>query len=217
VTDGAPSSYVFGVQLLFVCSDNQCRSPLAERLTALQARRVLGRAAAEHIHAGSAGLEADAGRPMDARSARALTDLGGDPAGFRSRRFVTGMAEDADLVLTMTRRQRTIVLEHAPRALRRTYTLAEAADLIGQIDVKGLDELPLPMRARELAGRLSTGRARRHTQESDDVQDPVGRRARVHKDVAHRIQTQLRPLIQVLFENGRGTALPGVGQQAAAG
>jgi len=136
---------------------------------------------------------------MDSRSARALSDLGGDPNGFVARTLQPVMADRADLVFTMTRRQRRLVLAGAPRALRRTFTLPEAADLLEWVDVIGLAQLPLQERARELAARLNDGRARRRTDERDDVQDPIGQSSTVHADVAGRIAASLRPLADVLF------------------
>lgn len=136
---------------------------------------------------------------MDKRSGRALLDLGGDPTGFTARTLAPVMADRADLVLTMTRRHRRLVLGGAPRALRRTFTLPEAADLLSHTDLSGLTDMPLQPRATELARRLNAGRAHRRTAEADDVEDPIGQSSTVHADVAGRIAANLRPLADVLF------------------
>ena len=136
-------------------------------------------------------------------AAEALTALGGDPAGFASRLLERWMAEEADLVLTMSRRQRREVLEKDPRGLRRTFTLLEAADLLGSADLRGLALMPLPRRARELGLRLDAARSRRVTTGSDDVPDPIGRSPAVHADVAATIASALRPLADVLFSSVR--------------
>jgi protein-tyrosine phosphatase len=192
------------VRILFVCTGNLCRSPVAERLAAAWARDLL-RESPEltTVEIGSAGIEAPSGRAMDARSAAALIALGGDPAGFRTRLFDRSMAEEADLVLTMSRRQRREVLEKNPRGLRQTFTLLEAAELLQLADLDGLQLLPLPERARELGLRLDAARARRATRNSDDVLDPIGRSAAVHADVAATIATALHPLADVLFSSVR--------------
>lgn len=70
------------------------------------AREALGECEAEAVLVRSTGLEAVNGRDMHPLSAKALIQLGGDPAGFRSTPFAPLLAETSDLVLTMTRGQR---------------------------------------------------------------------------------------------------------------
>ena len=189
------------MRLLFVCTGNICRSPLAERLAIAWADQRLGAAAAS-VHIASAGIDALDGHAMDKRSAAALAGLGGDPTGFAARTIVPEMATHADLVLTMTRRQRRLVLADAPRALRHTFTLPEAADLLLTADLRGVTALPLHTRARELAVRLNAARAHRPSIEADDVNDPVGHSGSVHKEVGARIARKLQPLTDVLFAGG---------------
>jgi protein-tyrosine phosphatase len=140
---------------------------------------------------------------MDPDTAAALIELGSDSAGFKARDFTRELAEDADLVLTMTRDQRRTVLEASPRGLRRTFTLTEAADLLRRADLAGLSLLPLAARARELGRRLDAARAGRPTGSSDDIADPIGQRAEVHQEVAELVATALRPLADVLFTSVR--------------
>jgi protein-tyrosine phosphatase len=99
----------------------------------------------------------------------------------------------------MTRRHRRTVLEMSPRALQRTFTLLEAADLLQMADVSGLDQLPLDPRAEELGRRLNAQRRFRNSHKPDDIQDPLGRSAGVHAQVADAIATALRPLVDVLL------------------
>ena len=186
------------MRLLFVCTGNVCRSPLAERLAALWAESALGADAAT-VHIRSAGTDALDGQPMNGRAAAALADLGGDPTGFVARTVHPDMVMRADLVLTMTRRQRRLVLSRAPRALRHTFTLPEAADLLRMADLSGVAETRLESRAAELAIRLNAGRAHRRAAEADDVHDPMGQSSGVHQQVAARIVRKLEPLSAALF------------------
>ena len=189
------------MRLLFVCTGNICRSPLAERLTSLWAEDLLGPGAAA-VRIESAGTDALDGKSMNSRSAAALAQLGGDPTGFIARTIRPMMANQADLILTMTRRQRRLVLAQAPRTLRRTFTLPEAAALLQDADLTGIEELPLSHRASALAARLDAGRARRRTADADDVHDPIGQSTSVHTQVAARIARKVRPLADVLFAEG---------------
>jgi protein-tyrosine phosphatase len=143
---------------------------------------------------------------MDPYSAAALTRLGGDPTGVRARSFTAEMAQQADLILTMTRRHRSQVLQAFPRGLHRTFTLLEAADLLSQADLHGLGAVPPPDRAGELAKRLHAARTRRATSESDDIMDPIGHSATVHARVADTIAGALRPLAVALWPHPLGDA-----------
>ncbi|WP_051683735.1 low molecular weight phosphatase family protein [Blastococcus sp. URHD0036] len=192
------------MRLLFVCTGNICRSPVAERLTLARASGALaGSPELGSVEVVSAGVQAVAGAPMDRHSARALESLGGDPGGFGSQRLTAELAESADLVLTMTRKHREAVLSLAPRGLRRTFTLAEAADLAALADLSGLNLSPMDGRAREFGLRLDAARARRQTSPADDIADPMGQRSAVHTEVAARIERALRPLADVLFTSVR--------------
>ncbi|MGY1740245.1 MULTISPECIES: arsenate reductase/protein-tyrosine-phosphatase family protein [unclassified Blastococcus] len=192
------------MRLLFVCTGNLCRSPVAERLMLARAARSLAESPElTRVEVLSAGVHADADSRMDPHSARALQALGGDPAGFASRRLSPELARSADLVLTMTREHRSAVLGLDPRGLRKTFTLAEAADLVQLADLSGLGLMPVDARTPELGLRLDAARSRRQSDLSDDIADPVGQRAAAHADVAGRIDRALAPIADVLFTSVR--------------
>ena len=196
------------MRLMFVCTGNICRSPVAAGLLSAWAARDLGPDAGR-LQISSAGVEAPEGQPMDAASLRAALELGADAdvlAGHLARAVDPAELAEADLVLTMSRWQRKKVLARAPRQLRRTFTLPEAAALLELADVQGVAELPLEQRTGELAVRLSAARAHRRVSDSDDVRDPIGRRADEHRRTAERIATELRPLAAVLLAPVPATA-----------
>jgi len=195
------------VHLLFVCAANVCRSPVAERLALAWAHETLGPGAGG-LSIASAGVQARAGEPMDRYSAAALLRLGGDPAGATARPLTPEMAGRADLVLTMTRQQRSRVLELAPRGLRHTFTLLEAAELLDLVDLSGLERLGPPERVRELAVRLDRARAHHRDAESEDIEDPIGRRASVHQRVARTVADAVYPLIAVVCTGTREVPRP---------
>ena len=184
------------MRLLFVCTGNLCRSPLAEQLLRSWVERELGGARDALIE--SAGTAAASGS-MDRHAAQALRELGVEPDGAVARQLQIGGTADVDLVLTMTRKQRREVLLRDPRALRRVFTLIETSALLPLIDPTGLDLLPLTERTRELAARLDAARARRAGGPDDDIPDPIGQSLEVHRAVAAQIADALRPLGDVLF------------------
>jgi protein-tyrosine phosphatase len=187
------------MRVLFVCTGNLCRSPLAERLTTAALRRGLGPGAMDDVHIASAGLEARAGAEMDPRTRSALARLGGDASGFTSRPFAPGMAESADLVLTMSRQQRTDVLRAVPRGLRKTFTLLEAADLVGCVELDSVAQLRPALPASVLALRLDAARRHHRDAATDDIPDPIGRSSRVHAEVADQIAAAVKPLVAALL------------------
>jgi len=83
--------------LLFVCTGNTCRSPLAAALARLEAGR-RGMA----LEASSAGTSAAAGSPASEYSMRAAERRGADLTSHRARPLERRDVAGADLVLGMT-------------------------------------------------------------------------------------------------------------------
>ena len=84
--------------VLFVCTGNTCRSPLAEAW--------FNKCAAENgladVTAGSAGLFAAAGSRASENSRIAAAEMGADLEDFRSRQLTLEMIMEADLIVGMT-------------------------------------------------------------------------------------------------------------------
>ena len=112
--------------ILAVCTGNVCRSPAVERLLAAK----LG----PTVTVRSAGTHALVGHPISDPMAALLTDSGIEPDSFEARRLSENMLKEANLVLTMTRAQRGLVVELWPPAVRRTFTLREFARLLSLVD-----------------------------------------------------------------------------------
>ncbi|OQQ27341.1 protein tyrosine phosphatase [Prescottella equi] len=166
------------MQLLFVCTGNICRSPIAERLASAWSAR----SDTIDLTVASAGTRAVVGSPMEPKAAQVLSDLGGSPDGFVARQINPAVASSADLVLTMTEEHRDAVLKLSPRHLKRTFTLLEAAHIARALGRGTVAELS--------AARGSVGRP-----ETTDVPDPIGRSAIVFRDVGSRIESALLDLL----------------------
>lgn len=113
-------------RVLFVCTGNICRSPAAELLV----RGPLAPLAAG-IVAASAGTQARPGDPVDATMAAVLEGHGVATSSFAARRLTEAHVDAADLVVTMTREQRSAVARLAPLGSRRCFTLLELAHVVG--------------------------------------------------------------------------------------
>ncbi|MGY1834627.1 hypothetical protein ACI79P_05910 [Blastococcus sp. SYSU DS0510] len=191
----APSSSP-AFSVLLVCTGNICRSALAERLGRAYLDDLLGERAAD-IRVTSAGTHAVVGSSMHPDSALVLRGYGADAGDFHARQLDGAIAEGADLVLTMTRAHRQVVVERAPRALQRSFTLREAAVLVSALteDLRAPD---LPARARDLVGAMGRARGRRPSGEDDDIRDPIGLPVEVHEEVGELIATPLLVILDSL-------------------
>ena len=176
--------------MLYLCTGNICRSPLAERYTA---SRLAQAGLADSVLVSSAGVRALEGHPMDAWAEAELVRLGGRGDGFAGRRLVAAHVESADLVLTMTRAHKAAALGECPTALRRTFTLLEAADLAGQV---AAGDAPIAGPAQLVAG-MAARRSEVRLQEYD-VDDPIGCPPEVHAAVAGVIVTAVDEVLAAL-------------------
>lgn len=94
-------------RILFVCTGNICRSPLAEALM----RRALEQRALQHIEALSAGTGAWDGAPASEGAYLVALERTLDLSGHRARLLTRELVEQADLILTMARHHRARVDE----------------------------------------------------------------------------------------------------------
>ena len=119
--------------ILFVCSGNTCRSPMAEAIT----RRVL----AEKLHVPepelerkgitviSAGSYAMPGARAAAPAVEALREMGSDLSQHRSRPLTVELIHQADMIFTMGRSHAAAVQALVPSATEKVTTLDPAGDI----------------------------------------------------------------------------------------
>jgi protein-tyrosine phosphatase len=181
--------------VLFVCIGNVCRSPLAERLLRERLRESLGELS-EAVTVESAGVRALAGRPMESSAAKELERLGLTNESFRARQLNERIANGAGLVLTATKEIRSRVLEEAPGALRRTFTITEFAALVEGVEA----DTP-----RSLVADASQRRSSAQVTEYD-VPDPIGAGPDVHRQAADLIDGAVTPIAEALATAVRHSA-----------
>jgi RpiB/LacA/LacB family sugar-phosphate isomerase len=105
--------------ILFVCTGNVCRSPMAE---ALFHRAAQGRGDFRVL---SAGLGALDGQPPTPHSVKAMRELGIDISEQRSRTLTAGLVREADYIFGMTRNHADTIMLLYPRAADKTFLLRE--------------------------------------------------------------------------------------------
>ena len=122
------------------------------------------------------GTHADDGAEMDPRTVEQLVRLKVFPNGFRSHTVNAHDLDDADLILTATRAQRSMLLERLPTALRRSFTLLEFAQT-AQLVRSRQPDIGAP---KDLV-RLSAAARGSVPVLAYDVADPVGGSVRVNR------------------------------------
>jgi protein-tyrosine-phosphatase len=107
--------------ILFVCSGNTCRSPLAEVLM----KRDLRERGITNVSVSSAGVSAANGMRAAENSRLVARELGASLGGFRSSPLTARRMALADLVLTMEPGHRERILEIWPEAEDRVHVITE--------------------------------------------------------------------------------------------
>ncbi|MBE3594946.1 MAG: low molecular weight protein arginine phosphatase [Candidatus Carbobacillus altaicus] len=125
-------------RILFVCTGNTCRSPMAEAL----ARRYLGD---DQVDVFSAGLFAIEGENASPEAQLVLEEEGIDLSGHRARILTQEMLDQSDLILTMTRAHKKMLLSLYPEHGQKVWTLKGwVASLKGEaIDIDN-EDIPDP-------------------------------------------------------------------------
>jgi len=109
-------------RILFVCTGNTCRSPMAEGLM-----RAFAQKEQLDCEVRSAGVLAWDGHPISPHSADILREKGIDER-MTSSQLTGETVEWADLILTMTSSHKETVIRRFPEAVDKVYTLKEFAE-----------------------------------------------------------------------------------------
>ncbi|MFZ4452996.1 low molecular weight protein arginine phosphatase [Salibacterium aidingense] len=106
------------IHVLFVCTGNTCRSPMAEAL--LQAK------GKENIEVLSAGVAAQPGMLASKETIEILKER---DISFRhaARPLTKERVEWADIILTMTKNHHEMAVQHFPEAADKIFTMREFA------------------------------------------------------------------------------------------
>lgn len=110
------------MKILFVCTGNTCRSPMAEGILKSMAKeRNLD------IKVGSAGVSVLPGDRAARNAIKTMADLGLDISKHSSSQMNYELAEEFDLILTMSNSHRDIILSEFPQTREKTFTLMDYA------------------------------------------------------------------------------------------
>lgn len=110
------------MQILFVCTGNTCRSPMAEGiLKAMIKEKNLD------IKVSSAGVAAFDGSSVSNNSVLALSKLGIDISKHKSRLIYDKLIDEFDLILTMSKSHKEILTNKYPYSKGKVFILNEYA------------------------------------------------------------------------------------------
>jgi protein-tyrosine phosphatase len=192
-----------------VCTGNIGRSPMMERImrAALE-----GRGVAAMFDVTSAGTWGQQGHEMEPGALLALTELGLDTSGFAASRLTDDAVARADLVLVATREHRSQVVNIAPSAVRRTFTLHELARIAGSAPPRNAtgstrEDGVSAEQVREAvawAAQVRGAVPRPEVEDVDDLADPLGAPHAVYRERARAIAVSVERIVPYLL--GRGQA-----------
>lgn len=161
-------------RLLFVCTGNICRSPMAEHLL----RHMLKERGYEDYLVASAGVDAMNGMSSTDKVEKLLLQEGIDCSSHRSQELTEELAESSYLILTMTDWHRERVLE--------------------MVDGKKVHLL------KEYVQRREAKRDSKQSMDSQNIADPYGGTLEEYRICMEEIRGCLENLMEMLEEGAMG-------------
>jgi protein-tyrosine phosphatase len=170
-----------------------------------RSRRLLGGA----VRVKSAGLRVGAGYYPAAETLAIAKERGVDGETLKSVQLAGDMLEAADVVVTMTADHARDVLELAPEAAEKTFTLKELAGLVAALPPSEVST----DRGKVLERVAEAHRVRTESPSGTppgDVRDPLGMPPDAYRQVAAEIEDAVDELVGGLFgARERAEASPG--------
>ncbi|MFC3747514.1 low molecular weight protein arginine phosphatase [Paenibacillus sp. GCM10012306] len=188
------------LHILFVCTGNTCRSPMAEGLL-----RKYAKARGVELEVRSAGVSAISGSSISRHAAAILRDEGVLDL-MQSSQLTGQQVAWADLVLTLTGSHKRHLLQYFPDAVTKTYTLKEYVHDEASVteDIEELDslyaeaEMSIALGGEPDAAALQRIIEIRQRIPSFDISDPFGGSRDDYELTAAEIRKALHSLLDKL-------------------
>lgn len=192
------------IRILFVCTGNTCRSPIAEHLMRSKAAH-----AGVAIEVDSAGVAAAEGIPISEHASIVLKNRGIESHEKRAKSVSEKLLQWADVVLTMTMAHKERLIQMFPDAMDHIYTLKEYAQenhsnrheakaLEQELQMKLAMSKPITEDEKKQLSELV------HAFMAEDVLDPFGGSVEVYEETAQELDALLdRVLERLKKESGQ--------------
>lgn len=191
------------LRILFVCTGNTCRSPMAEAIL-----RKLANERGLQLEVKSAGVAATDGAPISRHAEAVLRDHNiDDTITSQSLRLET--LRESDLVLTLTQAHKEHVIRSYPEVMGKIYTLKEYAEDDENVlrDVAELDSLYAAWAMNQALGKPVENRERmieiQQRIPSFDISDPYGGSREDYEVAAAEIRTAIDRILVKLEESAK--------------
>ncbi|ETT65098.1 low molecular weight protein arginine phosphatase [Paenibacillus sp. FSL H8-0457] len=186
--------------ILFVCTGNTCRSPMAEGML-----RKLAKQRGIPLETQSAGVSAVDGMPVSRHAESILRDQDIQDR-LVSKPLTPNLVEWADLILTLTQSHKQYAIRQFPHAADKMHTLKEFVEDDRRVldDLREQDSLYATLELARSLGRDVSDRDRERLIElrqripSFDISDPFGGSREEYEATAAEIRTALFRLLDKL-------------------
>ncbi|MDD4089948.1 MAG: low molecular weight protein arginine phosphatase [Tissierellia bacterium] len=159
------------MNILFVCTGNTCRSPMAEGIF----KDMLKKNNIDNIIVSSAGLSVFPGEHANEKAVKALKEKGIDITMHRARQLLDEINK-ADLILTMTLSHKQVISDYFKSKTDETSPCLSCLFTLKEFAAK-------------LSGEKLTG---------TDIDDPYGRDYNFYKDSRDEIEMELIKILKNL-------------------
>ena len=182
-------------RIVFICTGNRFRSPLAEHLTRAFVPDV-------PIETSSFGLQEVDGAPVLPEASLEAERLALDVAPHRARRLAGHRLDEADLVIGFERIHIATAVLEAGASRAKAFTLPELAELLDEVDPPEHSD-PVE-RARAAVARADWARSRRPNRPFfPELPDPLGGPPRLFASIGGELETLCRRVVSGLFGEER--------------